>query len=197
MTQRTYSISNTGRDGALIRFRITGPDVVEMKATIKRAAPYSVFIDGDAITGKTNRRGYEALCNMVERMNATPSATWWEETMNQIIDHCAYCGAPLTASDIELERNASLDEHWQRLARVHQCCPEIARQLGESCGYDARMAGGPDPYDADGNRLLPEEPLDGDWDAFQRWLIGDDREASHEEIEAFERGWRDGMGPAL
>jgi len=47
---------------------------------------------------------------------------------------------------------------------------------------EAIKAGGPDPFDSDGNCLLPEEPMDADWDALEDELM---RKPTEEERRDF------------
>lgn len=67
----------------------------------------------------------------------------------------------------------------------------LAYHIGVKCGQEAREAGGPYPYDADGKSILPTDPLPADYehiiDVLNRKLTID--EAS-EFIEGWQRGFR-------
>jgi len=65
--------------------------------------------------------------------------------------------------------------------------------LAKECVAEARAAAGSDPTDADGNSLLPDSPLPGDYVALRKML---DREPTAAEHEALESAYADAMSDA-
>lgn len=66
-----------------------------------------------------------------------------------------------------------------------------ASEAGQICASEAIGAGGPDPFDHNGECLLPMEPLIEDWRWFENTILG--RKPNADEIRDFERSFAAAM----
>ncbi len=124
--------------------------------------------------------------------------------------HCAGCGTmlenPLTEDGKEYVRESlhrymelgagdkDVLQKWSEYYGISFPSPEGSiecEKLGQKCALEAIEAAGADPTDADGESLLPTEPMEGDWDYLADNIQS--REPTDEERVRFSRAFRKAM----